>query len=195
MKKLLVGALALVGFMLATTNEAAAQNKFGYFNIQYVVSQMPGIAKVDTLLAVFEADSLNPEYQFELDELKRSDSTLKADSAKMPARLYQQRQQEQAQRFYKLQNWQQYSQQVMQNKEQELLAPYYNKVLAAFKQVVDEGKYTYVFKEESLLIAPPADNLIPLVAKKVGIKLPAEATGADQQAPAAKPAAKPATKQ
>ena len=83
----------------------------------------------------------------------------------------------------------------MQNKEQELLAPYYNKVLAAFKQVVDEGKYTYVFKEESLLIAPPADNLIPLVAKKVGIKLPAEATGPDQQAPAAKPAAKPATKQ
>ena len=194
MKKLLVVAVALVGFMLAGTNKAAAQNKFGYFNLEYLVSQMPGIAKVDTLMAVFEQDSLNPEYQFELDELKRSDSTLKADSARMPVRLYQQRQQEQAQRFYKLQNWQQYSQQVMQNKQQELLAPYYNKVLAAFKQVVDEGKYTYVFKEESMLIAPPGDNLVPLVAKKVGIKLQADGGVQQQQAPS-KPAARPPGKQ
>ncbi|TAD86363.1 MAG: OmpH family outer membrane protein [Bacteroidetes bacterium] len=193
MKKLLVGAMALVGFMMLTTNEVAAQNKFGYFNIEYLVAQMPGVSKVDTLMAVFQSDSLNPEYQFELEELKRMDSTLKADSLKMPARLYQQRQQEQAQRFYKLQNWQQYSQQVMQNKQEELMAPFYNKIYAAFKQVVDEGKYTYVFKEEGLLIAPPGDNLIPLVAKKVGLKLPGEP--AQQQAPAAKPAAKPATKQ
>jgi outer membrane protein len=195
MKKLLMGATIALMLMLASQQEAAAQNKFGYFNMEYVLGQMPGISKVDTLMAIFEADSLNPEYQFELDELKRSDSTLKADSAKMPARLYQQRQQEQAQRFYKLQNWQQYSQQVMQNKQQELLAPYYQKILAAFKQVVDEGKYTYVFKEESLFIAPPADNLIPLVAKKVGIKLPAEAGGQAAPTPATKPAAKPATKQ
>jgi Skp family chaperone for outer membrane proteins len=89
MKKLLVVAVALVGFMLAGTNKAAAQNKFGYFNLEYLVSQMPGISKVDTLMAIFEQDSLNPEYQFELDELKRSDSTLKADSARMPVRLRQ----------------------------------------------------------------------------------------------------------
>lgn len=186
----MLGAIALITFVLVSTNEAAAQNKFGYFNIDYVLSQMPGVSKVDTLLASFQADSLNPEYQFELEELKRNDSTLKADSTRMPARLYQQRQQEQAQRYYKLQNWQQYSQQVMENKQQELLAPYYQKVLAAFKQVVDEGKYTYVFKEESLLIAPPADNLIPIVGKKLGLKQLADTGGGQQQAPPAKPATK-----
>ena len=78
----------------------------------------------------------------------------------------------------------------MTNKQQELLAPYYNKVLAAFKQVVDEGKYTYVFKEESLLIAPPADNLIPLVAKKVGVKLQNDGAVQGGGASPAKPAAK-----
>ena len=149
MKKVLVVAVAVFGLVVTGTQKAAAQttpNKFGYFDLEYVLSVMPGIEKVDTLMQNFERDSLNPEYQFELAELNRMDSTLKADSAKMPARLYQQRQQEQIQRYYKLQNWQQYSQQIMQSKQQELMAPYLNKVLEAFQAVIAEGKYTYVFK-------------------------------------------------
>jgi outer membrane protein len=186
MKKVLVVIVAIVGMMLAGTEKAGAQNKFGYFDLEYVMSLMPGVEKVDSMMQVFERDSLNVEYQFELQELQRMDSTLKADSAKMPARLYQQRQQEQAQRFYKLQNWQQYSQQVMQAKQQELMAPYLNKVLEAFQGVINEGKYTYVFKRETLWQAPPADNLIPLVAKKLNLKLPNEA-GAQEKAPPATP--------
>jgi outer membrane protein len=179
----------VLGLIATGSQTASAQNKFGYFDLDYVVSLMPGVDKVDSIMATFERDSLNPEYQFELAELQRMDSTLKADSAKMPARLYQQRQQEQAQRFYKLQNWQQYSQQVMQAKQQELLGPYYQKVIDAFRKVREEGKYTYVFKQESLYDAPPADNLIPLVAKKLGIKVP-EAPGAGAGAPPAGPPAK-----
>lgn len=167
-----MAAIAILGMVLAGTENASAQNKFGYFDLEYVLSVMPGIEKVDSMMQSFEKDSLNTEYQFELAELQRMDSTLKADSAKMPARLYQQRQQEQAQRFFKLQNWQQYSQQVMQAKQQELLGPYYQKILEAFRQVKEEGKYTYVFKAESLYDAPQADNLVPIVAKKLNIKLP-----------------------
>lgn len=193
MKKVLVVAVALLGFMVTGTQQAAAQttpNKFGYFDLEYVLGQMPGIEKIDTLMQSFERDSLNVEYQFELEELQRMDSTLKADSAKMPARLYQTRQQEQIQRYYKLQNWQQYSQQVMQAKQQELMAPYLNKVLEAFQAVIAEGKYTYVFKRETLWQAPPADNLIPLVAKKLGIKLPVDPNApAEETKPAPKPAA------
>jgi outer membrane protein len=198
MKKVLVVAVAVLGLVVTGTEKAAAQttpNKFGYFDLEYVLSVMPGIEKVDTLMQVFERDSLNPEYQFELAELNRMDSTLKADSAKMPARLYQQRQQEQIQRYYKLQNWQQYSQQIMQSKQQELMAPYLNKVLEAFQAVIAEGKYTYVFKRETLWQAPPADNLIPIVAKKLGIKLPVDPNApAEGGAPATKPATPPVKK-
>jgi outer membrane protein len=197
MKKVLVVAVAVLGLVVTGTEKAAAQttpNKFGYFDLEYVLSVMPGIEKVDTLMQVFERDSLNPEYQFELAELNRMDSTLKADSAKMPARLYQQRQQEQIQRYYKLQNWQQYSQQIMQSKQQELMAPYLNKVLEAFQAVIAEGKYTYVFKRETLWQAPPADNLIPVVAKKLGIKLPVDPNAPGENAPAAKPATPPVKK-
>jgi outer membrane protein len=197
MKKVLVVAVAILGFVVTGTEKATAQttpNKFGYFDLEYVLSVMPGVEKVDTLMQVFERDSLNPEYQFELAELNRMDSTLKADSAKMPARLYQQRQQEQIQRYYKLQNWQQYSQQIMQSKQQELMAPYLNKVLEAFQAVIADGKYTYVFKRETLWQAPPADNLIPIVAKKLGIKLPVDPNAPPENAPASKPPAAPAKK-
>lgn len=167
-----MAAIAILVFTVASTKQAEAQNKFGYFDLEYVVSIMPGVEKVDTLMFLFERDSLTSEYKLELDELQRMDSILKKDSATMPAHYYRQRQQEQAQRYVKLQNWQQYSQQMMQGKQQELMSPYLNKVLEAFRAVVTENKYTYVFKQDALWDAPQADNLVPLVAKKLGIKLP-----------------------
>ena len=196
MKKLLVAVVAFAALMLASSDKAAAQSKMGYFDLEYVVSLMPGVSKVDTTLAMFERDSLGAEYDFRLGEFQRNDSTLKADSAKMPARLYQEKKNEMIQKFYVLQNWQQYSQQVSQAKQQELMAPFLNKALAAFQQVVEEGKYGYVFKRESLWIAPPGDNLIPLVAKKLGLKLPVDPNApAEKETPAAKPpVTKPATK-
>ncbi len=172
MKKLVMGFMLSAGLFLAGTFSASAQQKFGYFDVETVLGMMPGIERVDTALMIFERDSLAAEYQFELAELQRQDSTLRADSVKMPARLYQQRQQEQAQRFVKLQQWQQYSNQLMQAKQQELLAPYYQKVLDAFRKVKDQGKYTYVFRSDALYDAPQGDNMIPLVAKELGIKMP-----------------------
>ena len=95
MKKLLVAVVAFAALMLASSDKAAAQSKMGYFDLEYVVSLMPGVSKVDTTLAMFERDSLGAEYDFRLGEFQRNDSTLKADSAKMPARLYQEKKNEQ----------------------------------------------------------------------------------------------------
>lgn len=191
MKKLFVALAAVAALMLAGSDKAAAQSKMGYFDAEYVLSLMPGVSKIDTLLAEFERDSLGMEYDFRLGEFQRNDSTLRADSAKMPKRLYDEKKNEMIQKFYVLQNWQQYSQQVSQAKQQELIGPFYEKVLTAFQQVVEEGKYGYVFKREGLWIAPPADNLIPAVAKKLGLKLPVD-PNAPKEAPKETPATKPA---
>jgi Skp family chaperone for outer membrane proteins len=191
MKKLLVILLAALAINTATTQQAAAQNKFGYFDLEYVVGLMPGVAKVDTLMAFYERDSIGAEYDFRMGEFQRADSILKKDSATMPAKLYQTRKEEQVQRFIVLQNWQSYSQQAMQSKQQELMAPFLNRALEAFQTVVSEGKYTYVFKRESMWIAPPADNLIPLVLKKLKITDP---NAPPPAAPAPKAPAKPAGK-
>jgi outer membrane protein len=72
----------------------------------------------------------------------------------------------------------------MQGKQQELLAPIYRKVMKAINDVAKESGYAYVYSQEALLVAPPADDLLPLVAKKLGVKVPA---GASAPAAAATP--------
>jgi phosphoadenosine phosphosulfate reductase len=39
-------------------------------------------------------------------------------------------------------------------------------------KAVKEKGYTYVFNRESLLVGPPADNLLPMVAEKLKVKVP-----------------------
>ena len=189
MKKLFTIAAITVALLFTGNNEASAQNKFGYFDLDYVVSLMPGVSKIDTLMAVFEKDSLGAEYDFNLGELKRLDSTFKADSIKLAPRVREQMQQQMANLFYTVQNWQQYAQQISQGKQQQLMQPFLAKAINAFQAVVAEGKYTYVFKRESLWQAPEGDNLIIPVAKKLGLKLPqAEQAQEAPKAPAKTPA-------
>lgn len=64
-------------------------------------------------------------------------------------------------------------QQQLQQKQQELLAPINKKAFDAVQAVAKESGYTYVFEKEALLVAPPAEDILPLVAKKLNIKLPA----------------------
>jgi outer membrane protein len=174
MKKFFAIATLTVALMLAGENEVAAQAKFGYFDLDYVVSLMPGIGKVDTALQSFERDSLAADFQFNLSEYRRVDSTYRADSLKNAPRIREQQEAQRNQLGYILQNWQQYSQQALQAKQQELTQPYLQKAVAAFQAVKTEGRYTYVFKRESLWDAPPADNLIIPVLRRLNIKVPDE---------------------
>ena len=174
MKKILVVCVAL-GFSLLYTNSTQAQGKIGVFDEQSVLGLMPGIEKVDTMLNQYVTDSLSVERDYELSELKRKDSTFKKDSATMNPSLRSIMQKEIGQHFYKLQNWQQYQQQMVQQKQDLLLRPYLEKVYNALQEVVAEQKYVYVFKADAFSpYAPPplSDNLSIKVALKMGLKLP-----------------------
>jgi outer membrane protein len=179
-------------FLLAALFVVGASNvqaqKSGYISVEQVVSLMPEVAKIDTALQKFQTDSLNTEFSSLVQEYQYKDSILtKTDTTKIPAAVKRQHRQDLEQIAYQVQNWQQISQNVMQNKQQELLAPVYQKVMRAINEVAKENGYSFVYNQEVLLVAPPSDNLLPLVAKKLNIKLPA---GAGQQpgAPATRPA-------
>jgi outer membrane protein len=58
----------------------------------------------------------------------------------------------------------------MQEKQQELLIPILTKALETIKMVATENKYTYVLDQNSVIVGPPGDDLLPLVKKKLGIK-------------------------
>ncbi len=205
MKKCLTGFVVLAAGLILTSkvNAQSSPIKIGTFDEQSVLGLMPGIQKVDTLLQRYVSDSLKPEYDYEMSELMRLDSSYKKDSATMQASTRGIVQKEINQHKYKIVNWQQYQNQMVQQKEEELLYPYKQKVYASLEKIIKEQKYTHVFKGEQLLVAPPSDNLVIKVALDLKLKFPKDveeqlrAQGLLDSSPspatAPKPKPKPAT--
>jgi Skp family chaperone for outer membrane proteins len=196
---------AAILFVAASFNNTiSAQSKIGYFEDQSVIALFPGIQKLDTVLRSYQQDSLQDEYNYTLKDYQVKDSIYRKDSVDLSKRpkALQMATDDLNRLKYKLINWQQYSQQAMEQKQEALLLPYRQKIAAALAEVVREQKYDFVLKQESLspYTNPSiADNLTIRVAMKLKLSLPKEveeafrvATGG---APAAKaPAAAPAAK-
>jgi outer membrane protein len=182
MNKIKIFLLAAV--IVATTGSAMAQ-KTGYISVDDVVRLMPDIRKIDTVMQRYQADSINTEFASLVSDYNYRDSILSSkDTMKMPASVRDQHRQAMQQISYQVQNWQQIAQQAYQSKQQELLAPIYRKVIATINTVAKENGYGYVYTRDALLVAPPADDLLPLVAKKLNLKVP---TGPTQNAAAVAP--------
>ena len=198
MKKLLFVSMAFALSLFATT-QTNAQVKIGTFDEEAILSLMPGIQKVDTLLQKYVADSLKPEYEYEIYQFQTKDSTFKRDSANMNSSVKAIVKKEIGQHLAKIQNWQQYQQQMLQAKQQEYLRPYLEKIYAALQVVLQEQKYTHVFKKEVFIYADKSDELMLRVIQKLKIPVPRDVEeqikalgGATQSAPA--PAKAPAKK-
>jgi outer membrane protein len=172
MNKIRLFAVAIALFFACS----ASAQKIGYISLEQVVGLMPEVAKIDTLMQKFQADSLNPQYAYMVSEYQRKDSIVNGrDSLKTPSAVRGQIRQELEGMAYQLQNWQTYVQNAMQGKQNELLEPVYRKVMAALNATAKENGYTYVFNKENLLVAPDGDDMLAAVAKKLNIKLPAGA--------------------
>lgn len=182
MKRILFAVLALVGLLFSSRDSKAQAPKVGFFDLETMVQVMPGYRTVDSLLQIYERDSLQDEYDFYQSEFKRLDSTFKADSAKGVTKtrldlLARDRSNIAINLIY----WQQIAQNKMDNKRNILAAPLVQAVLGAYKKVLDNGKYTLVFKPNVLELGSKADNLFVPVAKELKIQLPDELGGGQQE--------------
>jgi outer membrane protein len=101
----------------------------------------------------------------EKDSLLQSKDTLKYTKAQLELKK-----REISDMVIKLQGWNQQAQQLYQQKQQELIQPIQKKAVEAVQAVAKENGYAYVLTKEALLSSPPADDLLPLVKKKLGIK-------------------------
>jgi Skp family chaperone for outer membrane proteins len=204
MKKVLTLSVAFAANFLITNTIQAQQVKIGFFDEQAVIALMPGIGKVDTALQVFAADSLATERDGIMDDLKRLDSLLK-DSTKLTSSLKTVLQKEASQKYYKLQNWQQYQQEVLGAKQEELLRPFRQKIYAVLQDVIKEQKYTHVLKPTEVIYAEKSDDIALRVLAGLRIPLPKEVLEAIKTAgislgtgpaqPAPKPMLPPGAKQ
>jgi outer membrane protein len=175
MKKLKLILIAVA--LIFTGNTVNAQMKIGYISVDNMVELMPETRKLDSILQKYQVDSLNPQLNYLIQEYNRKDSMVNTrDSAKLTAQVKTQIRQEMANMEYQVQNWQSFVQQAMQAKQQDLLIPIYRKVVDAVNAVAKESGYTHVMNKESLLVAPTPDDILPLVAKKLNVKLPPNIT-------------------
>jgi Skp family chaperone for outer membrane proteins len=174
MKKVLIACAALVVSITTATNANAQQMKIGMFDEEAILQFMPGISKVDTLLHQYVEDSLQNEYEDELYLYQSKDSTFKADSAKMSNSLKLTIKKEIALHFNKLQNWQQYQQQKLQMKQQELLRPYLERIYGALQAVIVEQKYTHIFKKDVFVHIDKGEELMLRVLHKLKVPVPKE---------------------
>ena len=195
MKKVLFVAMAFAGLLFAGNSVQAQAVKVGVFDIDIMLQAMPGYRAVDSLLQIYEQDSLRGEYDFAMREYNRLDSTYKADStAKAPASVLNYVKQQRNEIATTIIYWQQISQRKTEGKRQELAGPLYERIIPAYQKVIRDNNYLVVLKPDAIefIGSSKVENLFEKVAKELKITLP-EGLRSSQQEPTPAPAtAKPA---
>lgn len=167
--------LAFAGmfFSANTAHAQAAGAKIGVFDIDIAVSNMPGYRTVDSLLQIYQQDSLRGEYDFAVREYNRLDSNYKADSAaKKASTVLNYEKDQRSQIATTIIYWQQISQQKSEQKRQMLAAPMYEKVLGAYSKVLQSNNYLVVLKPGAYEMGSKVDNVFEKVFRELKVPVP-----------------------
>ena len=156
-----------------------AQAKIGYISSQDLLALLPETRKADSSLQQLRV-ALIQNAQDKEAKLNADIAKFNKDSATFSEAVKTVKRQELQKAYQELSGEEQRIQEQLQQKQQELLQPIQKKANDAVQAAAKENGYGFVFEKEVLIVAPPAEDILPLVAKKLGLKLPSEA-------PAAKP--------
>ena len=173
MKKLFTIVFFTIGMMIITSH-VNAQNKLGYVSTEELISIMPETAKADSNLQQFRAALIQSAQEKEA-ALTAAIEKFNADSAKMTSAVREVKRGDLQKMLQELQGEDQRIQQQLQQKQQELIGPINKKAFDAIQAVAKESGYSYVFEKNALLVAPPGEDILLLVAKKLNIKVPGQA--------------------
>jgi Skp family chaperone for outer membrane proteins len=192
--------LVVFSFSVFVLTTGKAQSlKIGVFDMDVMVQAMPGYRMVDSLVQIYEADSLAIEYQYHQMEYQRLDSTYKVDSVlvatgKKPKALLDFTTEQRRKTALNILYWQQIAQNKSSNKRNQLAQPLYEAVVGAYKKVLARKKYGLVLKPQTYEAGFPIDNIFISVAKELKLTtLPQELLYLGDDPDAVKQPAKPPT--
>ena len=185
MKNLIV-AVVLVISIFGLSGTAISQAKIGYISTEELIGSMPEAEKANSELQEYQT-ALQQQGQSYYTELNELDSLFARDSAKMNKATKDLKRNDMIALYQKVQGWQQTMQQKIGEKQQELLGPIQRKAIDNIKLVAKENGYAYILEAGTLLVSPPADDILPLVKKNMGIKATPPATKPAAGAGAPKP--------
>lgn len=167
--------ILLIAAAVVFSSSTVMAQKTGYIDINTVIQIMPDAVRIDSLMDRYQQDSLGKQFENLVRDYKYRDSILSSkDTVTMPPSVKLQHQNTLQNVAYQIQNWQSISQQYYQAKQNQYLEPVYRKVMNAIQTVAKEKGYSYVYDKSVLIIGPTADDLLPAVAQKLNIKVPAQ---------------------
>ena len=151
-------------------NKLQAQTKFGYISLSELITSMPEYKKADSSMQDYQS-ALNQNFEDMKREFNEKDSLLSSkDTVKYTRAQIEIKRKQLGELYLKLQGYQQQAGQLYQQKQQDLMAPIQRKAAEIVQTVAKENGFTYVFLKDALLVSPPADDLLPTVKKKLGLK-------------------------
>ncbi len=180
MKKISFLLLSFIFLLIQGKNIRAQSLKIGVFDIDLMVQAMPGYRAVDSLVQIYESDSLAVELQYYQMEFQRLDSTYKIDSAlvatgKKSKALLDFTVEERRKIGLNLVYWQQIAQNKSNNKRGQLARPLYEAVTNAYKKILTNKKYALILKPQSYEAGFAIDNIFISVARELKLSgLPQE---------------------
>ncbi len=145
-----------------------AQLRIGYINTEDLLAVMPETDKVGKDLTAYQAQ-LEQQNNNLILELNKKDSVFILDSVNLTKEQKNERRKELFGLYQEVQGFSQTAQTALQKKQEELMQPVRKKAYDAISAVSKENKITYVLDINSIIIAPPGDNILSLVKKKLGI--------------------------
>jgi Skp family chaperone for outer membrane proteins len=172
MKKILPFAFIFAVSLLLSVNARSQTFKIGVFDIGIMVQAMPGYHNVDSLMEIYDRDSLGSLRDYYELEYQRLDSTYKTDSAQVVAgkkskavldMVFADRQKAMINIVY----WQQIAQNKSNEKRNVLSQGIYNLVVNAYKKVLERKKYTLVLKPQTYEGGFKIDNIFIAVAREL----------------------------
>ena len=172
MKKIVSFAFIFTVSLLLSVNARSQTLKVGVFDIGIMVQAMPGYPVVDSLMEIYDRDSLGSLREYYESEYQRLDSTYKADSAQVAAgkkskaildMVYADRQKAMINIVY----WQQIAQNKSNEKRNVLSQGISNLVVNAYKKVLARKKYTLVLKPQTYEGGFKIDNIFIAVAREL----------------------------
>ena len=178
MKKIISIVAIVATLSMAGTQQVLAQ-KFAYVNSEELISLMPEYAtaskELETYVKEFDQtmEKMKKEFQVKYDEYIKTEKTLTENMKDI-------KQTELKTLDEKLQSFQQTAQEKIQAKQKALIEPITVKAEKAIKEVAAANGISYVFDMVStgIIVAPPGDDMLPLLKTKLNLKVAASAPAA-----------------
>jgi len=161
---------SLFACLLMSADVRSQTLKVGVFDLDIMVQAMPAYRAVDSLMQIFDRDSMGALRVYYQTEYQRLDSTYKADSAQVAAGKKSKALLDMvaADRQKAIINVV-YFEQIGQNKSNEkragLSQNLYTVVVNSYKKVLARKKYTLVLKPQTYEAGFPIDNIFIAVAR------------------------------